>query len=438
MQKVNIIGAGLAGSEAAFQLANGGFKVTLYEMKPKKFSPAHKSNSFAELVCSNSFRNHDKYTSPIGLLHDELLKMGSLIMESALKHKVPAGSALAVDREGFSAYITEKLKTHPNITIKNEEISSLKDFKDKTIIASGPLTSENLANEILAITGEEFFNFFDAMAPIIYKDSIDFESAWMQSRYDKGEEKAYINCPLTKEEYYNFVEELIKADSLDFKEWEKDAKYFEGCLPVEIMAKRGRETLAFGPMKPIGLQNPKHKEKAYAILQLRQDNALGTLYNMVGFQTKLPYKEQKRIFTMIPALKNANFAKLGGIHKNMFINSPHLLNKDLSLKSNPNFIFAGQITGCEGYIESTSVGFLASFFLLHPHAPAPNNKTAMGAMLEHIVTEKNTENFQPMNINFGLFEPWENKKISRKEKRLNICKRAIDEFEKWKAKLQTS
>ncbi len=438
MQKVNIIGAGLAGSEAAFQLASGGFKVTLYEMKPKNFSPAHKSSSFAELVCSNSFRNHDKYSSPIGLLHDELLQMNSLIMESALKHQVPAGSALAVDREGFSGYITTKLKNHPNITIKNEEVSSLKGFKDKTIIASGPLTSSALAQEILTLTGEDFFNFFDAIAPIVYKDSIDFESAWLQSRYDKGNEKAYINCPLTKEEYYNFVEELIKADSIEFKEWEKEAKYFEGCLPVEIMAKRGKETLAFGPMKPVGLQNPKHTEKPYAILQLRQDNALGTLYNMVGFQTKLSYKEQKRIFTMIPALKNANFAKFGGIHKNMFINSPRLLNNNLSLKTNPNFIFAGQITGCEGYIESTAIGFLASFFLLYPNLPIPNNKTAMGAMLEHIVSEKNTEDFQPMNVNFGLFEPWENKKISRKEKRQNICKRAIDEFAEWRTKLQTS
>ncbi len=405
--KLHIIGAGLAGSEAAWQAANRGISVVLHEMRGVKKTEAHHTDQCAELVCSNSFRSDDWENNAIGLLHEEMRRCDSLILRCADAHKVPAGGALAVDREGFAAAVTNALTAHPNICILREEITALPNTP--TIIATGPLTSEPLSKAILAHTSEQYLAFFDAIAPIIARESIDMGKAWFQSRYDKGDGKDYINCPMSKDEYYAFIDALNTGEKTEFKEWEKNTPYFEGCLPIEVMAARGQETLRFGPMKPVGLTNPHRAEKPYAVVQLRQDNKLGTLYNMVGFQTKLKYGEQQRIFRMIPSLEHAEFVRLGGIHRNTFINSPTLLDRTLRLKSAPHIRFAGQITGVEGYVESAACGLMAGRFAsaeAHGNsAHIPPATTALGALLNHITAGAESASFQPMNINFGLFPP---------------------------------
>lgn len=421
---VNVIGAGLAGCEAAWQLANRGVKVVLYDMKPHKFSPAHKNKDFAELVCSNSLRSDNFENSSIGVLHQELRLAKSLIMQCADETKVPAGGALAVDRDGFAALVTKKIKEHPLIEIKYEEITKLPD--EKSIIATGPLTSEALAQDILQKIDNQSLSFYDAIAPVIIKDSIDFTKAWYQSRYDKGDKFDYINCPMTKEQYYDFVEELIKASKAEFHDFEN---YFDGCLPIEVMAERGVETLRFGPMKPVGLTNPYSPEKPYAVVQLRQDNKEDTLRNMVGFQTKLKHGEQKRIFSKIPGLENAEFVRLGGIHKNTFIKSPVLLDNFLRLKSLPHISFAGQITGCEGYIESAAIGYLAGYFAATENPVLPPRTTALGSMLAHLTDDTNLENYQPMNINFGLFPTITN--VKKANRKAAYCQRALEDIEPW-------
>ena len=441
--KVNVIGAGLAGSEAAWQLAQRGVHVSLYDMKPNKMSKAHKNTSFAELVCSNSFRSDDYNNNAVGLLHQEMRQLNSLIIESADINKVPAGGALAVDRDRFAEYITQKLKNHPLITIYGEEIEKLPLNNDElTIVATGPLTSDSLAQNISEIIGGEKLSFYDAIAPVIYKDSIDFSKAWYQSRYDKGDKFDYINCPLTKEQYYNFVEELLNGEKVEFHEFEK-VGYFDGCLPIEVMAQRGIDTLMYGPMKPVGLTNPNSTEKPYAVVQLRQDNKEDTLRNMVGFQTKLKHSEQTRIFRMIPGLENAVFARLGGIHKNTFIKSPILLDEYLRLKSNPNIMFAGQITGTEGYIESASIGLLAGYFascLVKNETPSlPPRETAFGCQLAHLTDDTDIKNYQPMNINFGLFPELPKvitsngklKHLKGADKKKALSKRALMSVQRW-------
>jgi len=409
IRTVHVIGGGLAGSEAAWQLARSGVPVVLHEMRPHRNTPAHQTHGLAELVCSNSLRSDDAEYNAVGLLHEELRRAGSLIMQAADAHKVPAGGALAVDRDGFSQAVEQALASHPNVTIVREEIAGLPPAEwDSVVIATGPLTSPPLADAIREVTGEASLSFFDAIAPIIHKDSIDFSKAWFQSRYDKGEGSDYINCPLTKDEYYAFIDALLAGEKVPFHEWEKDTPYFEGCLPVEVMAERGRETLAYGPGKPVGLTNP-NGPKPYAVIQLRQDNALGTLYNMVGFQTKLRHGEQARIFRMIPGLENAEFARLGGLHRNTFVNGPRVLSSTLALKNQPRLRLAGQITGCEGYVESTAIGLLAGRFAaaerLGRDLPLPPAETALGAILAHVTGGANAETYQPMNINFGLFPP---------------------------------
>ena len=443
MKKAAIIGAGLAGTEAAWQLSKRGIEVDLYDMKPQKFSPAHKNKNFAELVCSNSLRADDFEHNAIGLMHEEMRRAGSLILEAADKTKVPAGGALAVDRERFSAYITQKLENTANIHILSEEICSLHQIQsDIVIVATGPLTAEKLADDILKTVGGEALSFYDAIAPLVYTESIDFTKAWYQSRYDKGDKKDYINCPLNKEQYENFVDELLKAEKTPFHDFEKP-QYFDGCLPIEIMAERGRDTLRFGPMKPVGLTNPNTDGHPYAVVQLRQDNKEDTLRNMVGFQTKLKHGEQERIFRLIPGLEKTVFARLGGIHKNTFIKSPLLLDKHLRLKSDPHIMFAGQITGCEGYVESAAVGFLAglfaAFFLQGKTPCYPPRETAFGAMLSHLQNTQNIDNYQPMNINFALFEeiaPVLNEKGKLKylkgaEKKQALSKRALNALSIW-------
>ncbi len=409
---LHIIGAGLAGSEAAWQAANMGVNVILHEMRPIVKTPAHQTEGCAELVCSNSFRSDDAEHNAVGLIHEEMRLMGSLIMREGDKHAVPAGGALAVDRDAFSNGVTKSLEGHENITLERGEISGLPPKEwEHVIIATGPLTSEPLAKAVLELTGEDALAFFDALAPIIHTDSINMDKAWFQSRYDKegpaGTGKDYLNCPMNKEQYETFIHELINAEYGDFKEWEKDTPYFEGCMPIEVMAERGAETLRFGPMKPVGLTNPHSEDKPYAVVQLRQDNALGTLYNIVGFQTKMKYGEQTRIFRMIPGLENAEFARLGGMHRNTFINSPKLLDETLRLKVQPRIRFAGQITGCEGYIESANIGLMAGRFaaaeILNCCAKIPPETTSSGALLNHVTGGANSETFQPMNINFGLF-----------------------------------
>ncbi len=442
--KAHVIGVGLAGSEAAWQLAQKGIDVVVHEMRPQKTSPAHKTDFCAELVCSNSLRSDDYTNSAIGLLHQEMRLAGSLIMACADATRVPAGGALAVDRDGFAQKVTEKLHQHSKISFVNEEITSLpKNDGDKYIIASGPLTSPALIKSILEATDNQFLNFYDAIAPVVFKDSINFDKAWYQSRYDKGDKFDYINCPLTRDEYYNFVEELLKAEKTEFHDFEK-AEYFDGCLPIEVMAERGLETLVFGPMKPVGLTNPHNpKEKPYAVVQLRQDNKEDTLRNMVGFQTKMKYGEQKRIFKMIPGLENAEFARLGGIHKNTFIKSPILLDNQLRLKTKPHIRFAGQITGCEGYVESAAVGLACGYFtaceMLGCKALLPPDTTAIGAMLKHLRDDTNIDDFQPMNINFGLFPMIQGevtangkfRKIKGMERKEAYCKRALNDIEDW-------
>ncbi len=434
MGKLKIIGGGLAGCEAAWQAANAGIKVTLYEMRDEnRKTPAHQTDGLAELVCSNSFRSDDADASAIGLLHEEMRRSGSIILKCADANKVPAGGALAVDRDGFSDAVQKSLEEHENIEIIRGEVKKIPENED-VIVASGPLTSDALGDAILQITGEEYLSFFDAIAPIIYKESINFDKAWFQSRYDKGEGNDYINCPMTKIEYYQFVEAITSSEKIEFKDWEKDTPYFEGCLPIEVMAERGAETLRFGPMKPVGLTNPHNGEKAYAIVQLRQDNKLGTLYNMVGFQTKLKYGAQSGIFKAIPGLENAEFARMGGIHRNTFINSPKLLDDRLRLKLSPNIRFAGQVTGVEGYIESAACGLMAAKFtvadILGVEIISPAKTTALGALLNHITGGAESEIFQPMNINFGLLPPFD-RKISKKERKKAYCTRALDDLSAW-------
>ena len=418
---VHIVGAGLAGSEAAWQVANAGVRVVLHEMRPQRMTEAHRTDGFAELVCSNSFRSDDAHNNAVGLLHAEMRRLGSLIMRSADANQVPAGGALAVDRDGFSAAVSRALQSHPLIEIDRGEVAGLPPAEwSEVIVATGPLTSAPLADAIRGLTDENALAFFDAIAPIVHRDSIDMSVAWFQSRYDKvgpgGTGADYINCPLNREQYDAFVDQLLAGDKTDFKEWEANTPYFDGCLPIEVMAERGRETLRHGPMKPVGLTDPNNPTvKPCAIIQLRQDNKLGTLYNIVGFQTKLKHGEQTRIFRSIPGLANAEFARLGGLHRNTFLNSPKLLDGQLRLKAQPRLRFAGQMTGCEGYVESASIGLLAGLFAAAARrgetlAPPPST-TALGALLGHITgghletIDAGPRSFQPMNINFGLFPP---------------------------------
>ncbi len=409
---VHIVGAGLAGSEAAWQLAEQGIPVVIHEMRPHVQTDAHQTGHCAEMVCSNSFRSDDDEYNAVGLLHWEMRQMGSLILTAGDIHKVPAGGALAVDRDAFALEVTQRLHNHPLITFEPGEITALPAGDGALwLIATGPLTGSGLAEDIRKHTGEDSLAFFDAIAPIVHTDSINMDVAWFQSRYDKegpaGTGKDYINCPLNKEQYLALIHELTHSEYSDFKEWEVNTPYFEGCMPIEVMASRGVETLRYGPMKPVGLTNPHTGERAHAIVQLRQDNALGTLYNIVGFQTKMKWGEQPRVFRMIPGLENAEFARLGGLHRNTFINSPKLLDQQLRLKVMPHVRFAGQITGCEGYVESAAIGLLAGRFIASElrgeELIPPPLTTAMGALLHHITGGANAETFQPMNVNFGLF-----------------------------------
>ncbi len=422
-EPVHVVGGGLAGSEAAWQIARRGVRAILHEMRPIRTTEAHQTEKFAELVCSNSFRSDDRETNAVGLLHEELRRAGSLIMRMADSHQVPAGGALAVDREGFAAAVTDALEAEPLITIRREEIADLPPADwDSVVVCTGPLTSPALADAIRSCTGREALAFFDAIAPIVHFDSIDMDIAWFQSRYDKvgpgGTGRDYINCPLDKPQYEAFVDALVAGEQHKHHDWEK-IPYFEGCLPIEVMARRGRETLRYGPMKPVGLTNPRRPaEKPYAVVQLRQDNALGTLYNIVGFQTELKYGVQADIFRMIPGLAGAQFARLGGLHRNTFLDSPKLLDGTLRLKADPRLRFAGQITGCEGYVESAAMGLLAGRFAaaerLGETVTVPPPTTAFGAILGHITgghlssdEEEGKRSFQPMNVNFGLFPPIE-------------------------------
>ena len=416
---IHIVGGGLAGSEAAWQLAEAGLRVRLSEMRGGGDStPAHETDRLAEMVCSNSFRSDDAENNAVGLLHQEMRELGSLIMRAADKHRVPAGSALAVDRDAFAAEVTGAVQSHPNVTIVRGRVDGLPDHP--AIIATGPLTGSKLAKAIAAETGQGALAFFDAIAPIVHRDSIDMDVCWMAARWDKGG-KDYINCPMDKDQYEAFVQALRDGEKTEFKDWEKDTPYFEGCMPIEVMAERGVETLRFGPMKGVGLDNPRTGRWAYAVVQLRQDNALGTLWNMVGFQTMLKHGEQVRIFRTIPGLENAEFARLGGIHRNSFINSPRLLDGELRLKSKPNIRFAGQITGCEGYVESAAIGLLAARFAIAEAKgetlASPPAETALGALLGHITGGADAESFQPMNVNFGLMPPipGRSKKADRKK-----------------------
>ncbi|MBN8963000.1 MAG: methylenetetrahydrofolate--tRNA-(uracil(54)-C(5))-methyltransferase (FADH(2)-oxidizing) TrmFO [Rhizobiales bacterium] len=421
---VHIVGGGLAGSEAAWQIAEAGVPVVLHEMRPVRTTEAHHTDGLAELVCSNSFRSDDAANNAVGLLHAEMRRLGSLVMRAADANQVPAGGALAVDRDGFSAAVSAAIAGHPLIEVAREEVPGipLADWSN-VIIATGPLTSAPLAEAIRTLTGQDSLAFFDAIAPIVHRDSIDMEKAWFQSRYDKvgpgGNGADYINCPLTREQYDAFIDALIDGEKVDFKDWETNTPYFDGCLPIEVMAERGRETLRYGPMKPVGLTDPRNPTvKPYAIIQLRQDNKLGTLYNLVGFQTKLKHGAQLRIFRTIPGLENAEFARLGGLHRNTFLNSPKLLDDQLRMHADPRLRFAGQITGCEGYVESASVGLIAGLLAAanargQTLAPPPAT-TALGALLNHITgghietVDAGPRSFQPMNINFGLFPPLAN------------------------------
>ena len=420
-ESVHVIGAGLAGSEAAWQLAEAGVDVVLHEMRPDRMTEAHRTSVPAELVCSNSFRSDDAANNAVGLLHAEMRRLGSLIMRAADANQVPAGGALAVDRDGFSAAVAKALQDHPRIELRRGEVNGLPPADwGNVIVATGPLTSQPLAEAIRQLTDESALAFFDAIAPIVHKDSIDMSVAWFQSRYDKvgpgGTGADYINCPMTKEQYDGFVAALLAGEKTDFKEWETNTPYFDGCLPVEVMAERGHETLRHGPMKPVGLTNPHNPAvKAYAIVQLRQDNKLGTLYNMVGFQTKQKYGAQQQVFRTIPGLEKAEFARLGGLHRNTFLNSPKLLDEELRLRAQPRLRFAGQMTGCEGYVESASIGLIAGLYaaadMRGQRLAPPPQTTALGALLGHITgghietIDAVARSFQPMNINFGLFPP---------------------------------
>ena len=434
---IQIIGGGLAGSEAAWQLAEAGLRVRLSEMRGGgDTTPAHETDRLAEMVCSNSFRSDDAEHNAVGLLHQEMRALGSLVMRAADQHRVPAGSALAVDRDGFAAAMTQAITDHPNIELVRERVDSLPDYP--AIVATGPLTGSKLAEAIAAETGEGALAFFDAIAPIVHRDSIDMDVAWMAARWDKGG-KDYVNCPLDKEQYDLFVQALVDGEKMPFKEWEQDTPYFEGCMPIEVMAERGPQTLRFGPMKPTGLDNPRTGRWPYAVVQLRQDNKLATLWNMVGFQTKLKHGEQVRIFRTIPGLENAEFARLGGIHRNSFINSPRLLDGELRLKSKPNIRFAGQITGCEGYVESAAVGILAARFAAAEHrgerVPPPPPETAAGALLSHITGGADAESFQPMNVNFGLMPPIPGRS-KRADRKKAYTDRARSAFAQWLAEVK--
>ena len=424
---IHIIGGGLAGSEAAWQAAEAGARVVLHEMRPVRGTEAHQTDSLAELVCSNSLRSDDAENNAVGLLHEEMRRAGSLVLKAADAHRLPAGGALAVDRHGFSAAITSALDEHANIEIRREEISEPAADWDNTIVATGPLTSPALAAFIRGATDSEALSFFDAIAPIVHHETIDMDIAWKQSRYDKGDGADYINCPLDEPTYTAFVEALLAGEKTEFKEWETSTPYFEGCLPVEVMASRGFETLRFGPMKPVGLRDPRREFRPHAVVQLRQDNALGTLWNMVGFQTKLKHAEQVRIFRMIPGLQNASFARLGGLHRNTFINSPRLLDNELRLKARPSLRFAGQVTGVEGYVESAAIGLLAGRFASGRNAPPPPT-TALGALLAHITGGAEAETFQPMNVNFGLFPEIAGRGRDRKKA---LSQRALADLTAW-------
>ncbi|MGA7789143.1 MAG: methylenetetrahydrofolate--tRNA-(uracil(54)-C(5))-methyltransferase (FADH(2)-oxidizing) TrmFO [Xanthobacteraceae bacterium] len=458
LRPVHVIGGGLSGSEAAWQIAYRGVPVVLHEMRPSCPTAVHKTGQFAELVCSNSFRSDDAEGSAIGLLHAEMRRLGSLVMRAADLHKLPAGSALAVDRDGFATAITAALEAEPLIAIDRSEIVVPPPDWDNVIIATGPLTSAALADTIRGLTGEDALSFFDALAPIVHRDSIDFDVAWFQSRYDKagpgGSGADYINCPLTRPQYDSFIDALLAGDKVAFHDFEKTTPYFDGCLPIEVMAERGRETLRHGPMKPFGLTNPRQPEiKPYAVVQLRQDNKLGSLFNMVGFQTKLKHAEQVRIFRTIPGLTGAEFARLGGLHRNTFLNSPNLLDASLRLKAMPRLRFAGQITGCEGYVESAAIGLLAGRFAaaerLGEPATLPPPTTAHGALLSHITgghietIDEGPSSFQPMNVNFGLFPPLtqsptkdaagKNLRGPAKSvvKKRALCARALNDLDAW-------
>ena len=433
---VTIIGGGLAGSEAAWQLAQAGIAVRLFEMRGSgEMTPAHQTDQLAELVCSNSFRSDDANSNAVGLLHAEMRALGSLILREADIHRVPAGSALAVDRDGFAESVTAAIVAHPLIEIVRERVDTLPE-NGPAIVATGPLTADRLAASIAEKTGSDGLAFFDAIAPIVHRDSIDFDIAWFQSRWNKGEGKDYINCPLDRDQYRAFHQGLLDGEKGEFKEWEKDTPYFDGCMPIEVMAERGVDTLRHGPMKPVGLDDPRTGRWPHAVVQLRQDNALGTLWNIVGFQTKLKHAEQVRLFRTIPGLEKAEFARLGGLHRNSFIRSPELLDGTLRLKRAPHIRFAGQITGCEGYIESAAIGMLAGRFLAaelsgnQPSPPPP--ETALGALLGHITGGADAETYQPMNVNFGLFPPITDK-MRKADRKLAYTSRARAALADWMA-----
>ncbi|MBT5315709.1 MAG: methylenetetrahydrofolate--tRNA-(uracil(54)-C(5))-methyltransferase (FADH(2)-oxidizing) TrmFO [Rhodobacteraceae bacterium] len=440
---LNIIGGGMAGSEAAWQAAQMGVNVVIHEMRPKVKTFAHQTADLGEMVCSNSFRSDDHEQNAVGLLHWEMLQAEGVIIQTAYEHRLPAGGALAVDREVFAKNITRKLKAHPKITIVNNEIDALPQ-SGHWIVATGPLTSSALGASLAKTTGRDALAFFDAIAPILYYDSIDMSKAWMQSRYDKGETEAertaYLNCPMDKSQYERFIDALLEAEKTEFHEGET-AGYFDGCLPIEVMAERGRETLRFGPMKPVGLTNPHSSQKPYAVVQLRRDNALGTLYNIVGFQTKMKYGAQKEVLRQIPGLETAEFARLGGIHRNTFLNSPTLLDHQMRLKAAPHLRFAGQITGVEGYVESAAMGLLAGRMaaseILGKPLPSVPEDTALGALMLHITGGADAKTFQPMNVNFGLFRPIEgtkNGRKGRKERYKAYTDRAKSAWQDWLAK----
>ena len=444
---VHVVGGGLAGSEAAFQLATRGVPVVLHEMRPVRMTDAHETEGLAELVCSNSFRSDDAEINAVGVLHEEMRLMRSVIMKAADRHKVPAGGALAVDRNEFSACVQQILSDHPLITLERGEVTEIPEDWGQTIISTGPLTAPALADMVRALGGEDDLAFFDAIAPIVHSDSIDMDVAWFQSRYDKstadGDGKDYINCPMDKSQYDAFIDALLTGEKMSFREWEENTPYFEGCMPIEIMASRGHETLRFGPMKPVGLTNAHDGSRPHAVIQLRQDNALGTLYNMVGFQTKLKYAEQVRVFQTIPGLESAKFARLGGLHRNTFINSPRLLDEQLRMKARPGLRFAGQITGVEGYIESAAIGLMAGIMTAsevtsEPWTPPPVD-TAHGALLAHITGGADADTFQPMNVNFGLFPPIDlvtapngkRRKLRGRERKMAYAARALESFAGW-------
>ena len=437
---VHIVGAGLAGSEAAWQLARAGVPVILHEMRPVRGTDAHKTGDCAELVCSNSFRSDDATFNAVGLLHEEMRRTGSLIMSAADAHKLPAGGALAVDRDGFAAEVTARLEAEPLIEIVRDEVTGLPPADwGLTIIATGPLTSKPLADSIRSLTGEESLAFFDAIAPIVHRETIDMDRAWFQSRYDKegpgGGGADYINCGMDRPQYEAFIDALLAGETTEFREWEKNTPYFDGCLPIEVMAARGRDTLRYGPMKPVGLRDPRTGRRPWAVVQLRQDNALGTLFNLVGFQTKLRHAEQVRIFRTIPGLENAEFARLGGLHRNTFINSPRLLDGALRLKAEPRLRFGGQITGVEGYVESAAIGLLAGRFAAADARQtgfvSPPATTALGALLGHITGGASTVGFQPMNISFGLFPPLAEDGLRGRHKKAAVTARALADLDYW-------